>query len=93
MYADQHGGKFPDSLGQLVGEYLPSEKILHCPSSPNQTVISYGCCQGYTPKNIYRILAFDADGNHHGSRNVLFCDGHVEWMTDMKLHVLLQKQM
>jgi prepilin-type processing-associated H-X9-DG protein len=94
MYADKHGGKFPDSLDQLVGEYLPSEKILHCPSAPNQTAISYGYCQGYTPKNVYRILAFDVDSNHRGgSRNVLFCDGHVEWMTDAKFHALLQKQM
>jgi prepilin-type processing-associated H-X9-DG protein len=94
LYADKHGGKFPDSLDQLVGEYLPSEKILHCPSSPNQAAISYGYCRGYTPKNVYRILAFDVDGNHRGGgRNVLFCDGHVEWMTDAKFHALLQKQM
>lgn len=94
LYADKHGGKFPDNLNQLVGEYLPSEKLLRCPSSPNQAAISYGYCQGYTPKNIYRILAFDVDGNHRGGgRNVLFCDGHVEWMTDAKFHALLQKQM
>lgn len=94
LYADKHGGKFPDSLDQLVGEYLPSEKVLHCPSSPNPAAISYGYCRGYTPKNVYRILAFDVDGNHRGGgRNVLFCDGHVEWMTDAKFHMLLQKQM
>lgn len=93
LYADKHAGKFPASLDELVGEYLPSEKILHCPSAPGEPGISYGYCRGFTPKNVYRILAFDMDGNHrHGGRNVLFCDGHVEWVTDVRFRALLKKQ-
>ena len=94
QYADNHGGQFPESLDELVGGQLLSSNTVHCPSAPNAGGLSYTYCRGYTPKNIYRLLAFDADGNHrNGGRNVLFCDGHVEWMTDVKFRALLQKQM
>ena len=94
MYADTHNDKFPESLDELVSSQLLSSNILHCPSASSERDVSYVYCRGLTPKNIYRILAFDADGNHRGGgRNVLFCDGHVEWMTDMKFRPLLQKQM
>jgi prepilin-type processing-associated H-X9-DG protein len=94
LYADSHGDKFPESLDDLVSGQLLSSNVLHCPSAPNARDVSYVYCRGLTPKNIYRVLAFDADGNHrNGGRNVLFCDGHVEWMTDTKFRPLLQKQM
>jgi prepilin-type processing-associated H-X9-DG protein len=94
QYADNHGGQFPESVDVLVSSQLLSSNTAHCPSAPAAGGLSYTYCRGYTPKNIYRILAFDADGNHrNGGRNVLFCDGHVEWMTDVKFHALLQKQM
>lgn len=94
LYADQHGDKFPESLDELVSNQLLSSNVLHCPSARSEPEVSYVYCRGLTPKNIYRILAFDIDGNHrNGGRNVLFCDGHVEWMTDAKFRPLLQKQM
>ena len=94
LYADQHGDKFPESLDELVSSQLLSSNVLHCPSTRNERDVSYVYCRGLTPKNIYRILAFDIDGNHrNGGRNVLFCDGHVEWMLDVKFQPLLQKQM
>lgn len=93
IYADDHGGKFPDSFDRLVGKYMVSDKILHCPSSPNQAAISYVYCRGYTPEDVDRVLAFDADGNHrNGGRNVLFCDGRVEWIKDLDFSTLMQKQ-
>jgi len=94
QYADNHGGQFPESLDELVSSRLLSSNTMHCPSAPNTEGLSYTYCRGYTPKNIYRILAFDTDGNHrNGGRNVLFCDGHVEWMADVKFRALLQKQL
>ena len=84
LYADQHGDKFPESLDELVSNQLLSSNVLHCPSARSERGVSYVYCRGLTP-NAYRILAFDIDGNHrNGGRNVLFCDGHVEWMTDVK---------
>jgi prepilin-type processing-associated H-X9-DG protein len=94
QYADNHGGQFPESLDELVSSQMLSSNTVHCPSALSTGGLSYTYCRGFTPKNIYRMLAFDVDGNHrNGGRNVLFCDGHVEWMTDVKFHALLQKQM
>ena len=57
--------EFSDSnreLTDLVSSQLLSSNAVHCPSAPQTSGVSYTYCRGYTPKNIYRILAFDADG-------------------------------
>jgi prepilin-type processing-associated H-X9-DG protein len=94
MYADKHSDKFPDDLNELIGEFLPSPKILHCPSAPGEQGTSYVYIRGLTTKSTDKILAYDANGNHRGiGRSVLFCDGHVQWMTEAEFQKLLQKQL
>jgi prepilin-type processing-associated H-X9-DG protein len=96
MYADKHNDKFPEKLDELIDgdKYLSSSKVFHCPSAPEERKMSYVYISGLTTKDDPdKILAYDADGNHRNAgRNVLFCDGHVEWMMEKKFQEILRRQ-
>jgi prepilin-type processing-associated H-X9-DG protein len=86
VYADKHDGKFPPYLDVLFPDYLPDKKVLICPSASHEGKSGssdYVYAAGGTTKAKDQILAYDNTGNHRGvGRNVLFTDGHVEWMME-----------
>jgi prepilin-type processing-associated H-X9-DG protein len=38
------------------------------------------------------MTVYDKPGNHDGGRNVLFLDGHVQWLTEEEFQRLWDKQ-
>ncbi len=93
MYADEHNGQFPDKLEVLAGDYLKDKDVLHCPSAPGRPdSLSYGYIRGLTSKDSDKVLAFDAEGNHRTGRNVLFGDGHVQWMPEAQFQDAVRQQ-
>ena len=82
IYANDFEDRFPPTLDDLVPLYVTERMLFHCPSDPSEEV-SYLYLPGLkvTDKPT-DIVAFDRRGNHSGGRNVLFVDGHVEWMTE-----------
>ncbi len=93
MYADDHGGKFPDRLETLKGEYLSGQDALRCPSARGGAdSVSYGYLQGLSARDSGKILAYDAEGNHPGGRHVLHGDGRVQWMPEQQFQEAIRKQ-
>ncbi len=86
MFASDHEDKFPESLEQLVTlKYLSGEQVLECPSrkggAPGESDYVYlkGLSLESGPEE---PVAFDKKGNHPDGRNVLFVDGHVQWLEE-----------
>ena len=93
MYADKHDGRFPAKLEDLTDGFLPSSKVFQCPSAIGGQEISYVYMSGRIVSDSDKILAYDADGNHRGQgRNVLFVDGHVQWMIETEFQSLRGRQ-
>ena len=87
----------PQSLDQLTPDYITKEGILHCPSDKQKEGISYIYRNEARGKKIDEIdapgryaVVYDKPGNHTGGRNVVFADGHVEWMSERAFQVLLK---
>lgn len=82
VYANDHGDKFPDSLQQLVDDSLAVQKQLHSPrdEDEDEDSVSYVYIAGQTtsadPRN---VLVYERVFCDEGT-NVLFLDGHVQWM-------------
>ena len=82
IYANDHADKFPDSLQQLVDDGVAAQKQLRSPRDEDQDedTVSFVYIAGQTtaadPRN---VLAYERVFGDEGT-NVLFMDGHVEWM-------------
>ncbi|MBN1972167.1 MAG: DUF1559 domain-containing protein [Sedimentisphaerales bacterium] len=82
LYANDYGDKYPPNLKILTSEAELSPKILACPAAMNQNSYIYRG-EGISTSDIPGlILVFDKKSNHEGGRNVLFLDGHVEFVTE-----------
>lgn len=82
IYANDHEDKYPPTLEDLLAGYLPNAEALQCPSdSSDERSYLYvpGLSVAHEPT---AIVMFERKGNHAGGRNVLFGDGHVEWMSE-----------
>ncbi len=82
IYANDHDDKYPLRLEDLLAGYLPDAEALQCPSDSSEER-SYlyvpGLSVAHEPTP---IVVFERKGNHAGGRNVLYTDGHVEWMSE-----------
>lgn len=83
VYAHDHGGRFPDRLERLVEDGLTTPDALHSPRDPDddETRVSFeyiaGQDQSADPRN---VLAYEPPRDDEGT-NLLFVDGHAEWMS------------
>jgi len=73
-------GAFPESLDELLGEADLLPRHLRCPACEDSRAEHYFYLP---PEQLDRgtMMVCDLAGNHEGGRNVLFADGHVDWMT------------
>jgi prepilin-type processing-associated H-X9-DG protein len=81
MYASDHKGNYPESLQDLVKEkYLP-EPVLKSPLNTRPDVPSYIYIAGHKAdsKPNY-VLAYENPEYLSEGTNVLYVDGHVQWM-------------
>jgi prepilin-type processing-associated H-X9-DG protein len=81
IYANDHQGRFPKSLDELVTDGTVTAKQLHSPRDPGpEDVASYVYIAGQTTQSDPRnVLAYERVQGNEGS-NALFIDGHVQWM-------------
>jgi prepilin-type processing-associated H-X9-DG protein len=92
MYADEHDDQLPPDLEfSTIGKYLASiPQILTCPATQKDSYVYRGAA--ITVAGVpSMITAYDKKGNHQGGRNVVFLDGHAEWVTEERLRKLIEK--
>lgn len=90
IYAYEHEGKYPDTLDLLITEGDFAPKSLRCPcstmSGPHYVYIPDADWSSEPPVPV----TFDRLANHNGQgANVLFTDGHVEFVTLARYKKLL----
>jgi prepilin-type processing-associated H-X9-DG protein len=98
MYAQDNDNQFPAKLSQLYPEYLTDLDLFMCPSS-GKTITSADQIDTKTPYVLVPgvplgsggavVLAYERRGMHEGGTNVLFADGHVEWVSGNRLDQLI----
>lgn len=94
LYAQDHGGSYPQKMADLYPEYIWSVEAFACPSAVFQELLT-GRNRIATGRAVYllvpdlkpdapsdRILAYDASALNHGGlgRNVAYVNGHVAWV-------------
>lgn len=79
IYANDHGGKFPESLETLIEQGMITRETLNSPRDEEGRV-SYTYIAGQSETNDPRnVIAHERVMGDEGT-NVLFLDGHVEWL-------------
>jgi prepilin-type processing-associated H-X9-DG protein len=83
MYLQAHDHQYPNSLDELV-TFLGGRQPLICPGSGEEGYVYQKPATPFlkvaNPSPV--MIVYDKPGNHEGGRNVVFLDGHVEWMTE-----------
>ena len=91
VYSTDNRDTFPKTFGALMPDYVRDRALFECPTNPGKS--AYGYVSG--PSSAGRptwVIAFDVEENHDfEGRNVLFLDGHVEWMREAQFQATLQK--
>ena len=82
LYADEHRGKFPESLEELLENgYVADEMIFDCPSSPHMGTAKdpdYNYATGFSilsPSDT--AIIYDKPENHKNGRHVLYINGNI----------------
>jgi prepilin-type processing-associated H-X9-DG protein len=80
VYASDHADQFPESFDVLLQAGLVTPVQLRSPRAEDQDTVSYIYVTGQTGESDPRnVLAYERPVGSEGT-NVLFVDGHVEWM-------------
>lgn len=81
VYANDHEGEFPPDLQTLLDEnYLMDDAVLHSPRhAPDERSYVYVAGQHSDTADYRNVLAYEIPVDDEGT-NVLFADGHVQWM-------------
>jgi prepilin-type processing-associated H-X9-DG protein len=86
LYAQAHGGKCPASLAELKRVMDVPQKTFVCPDDPathaegESTYIYLGCGKTLADLSGYDVLAYEPLEIHEDGGDVLFGDGHVEFV-------------
>jgi prepilin-type processing-associated H-X9-DG protein len=89
MYLNGHEHQYPESLDDLL-TYFEGRQALVCPGSHEEGYVYEKPVTPWEQVAEARsvITAYDKPGNHEGGRNVLFLDGHVQWLTEEEFQKL-----
>ena len=114
LYANDHGGRYPDRLEELLFSVAIESSCFVCPGSddapatgPTTRAISDAIANGGRVSYIYlgkdhnantvtvnMVMAYEGRGNHTSriaGINVLFGDGHVEFVNEVQASRLIAK--
>ncbi|HEX2973357.1 MAG TPA: hypothetical protein VHP11_13565 [Tepidisphaeraceae bacterium] len=97
LYAEDHNGRLPDHLDELMRAADLSPNVLHCPGTvedpiepgkgPPPTYLGAGhLLSDFSAED---IVAYCYSKENHDGANVLFGDGHVDWYRDDQFAKLL----
>jgi len=102
IYVTDHN-IFPNTFEALIPGYINVPSLqgkertpFQCPVEANPaTTVDYELVALGSPKDIVHpektVLAYDKKGNHPGGRNVVFADGHVQWMLEKDFQKVLKE--
>ncbi len=92
MYASDHKDQLPPDLQTLISAAKLPDKCLVCPLAGDKGSYAYRGAGLTTKLPSQMILAHDRSANHKGQgRNVVFLDGHVEWVTESRFQDLIRR--
>lgn len=98
MYTMDYDENLPQKLEDLYDDYISADNIFVCPTDTSPMEIGKGlkCSYHYVGRlskltDPSVIILYDKRGSHDGGRNVLFYDGHVEWVAEWQLKDRLQE--
>jgi len=92
MYSSDHKDKFPADLETLLAKtYLRENKMLICPATKLRDSYIYRGAAITVADIPSLIMVYDKSSNHNDGRNVLFLDGHVEWVQEERFQELIKK--
>jgi prepilin-type processing-associated H-X9-DG protein len=93
MYSNDHKDKFPPDLETLVAKtYLRENKrMLICPASKLRESYIYRGATITVKDTPWMITVYENQSNHGGGRNVLFLDGHTDWVTEERFQELIKR--
>ena len=92
MYSSDNKDKFPADLETLVAKtYLRENKMLICPATKLRDSYIYRGASITVADIPWMIMVYEKSGNHEGGRNVLFLDGHAEWVQEERFQELIKK--
>lgn len=97
MYADVEAnkGRFPRHPAELAGKFLMDPRVFQNPRFPEHEIsfvyLPDGATFGEDEGKIVLFEGVPANLAQNEGRNVLFADGHVEWMADWEFMAWLEK--
>ena len=92
MFADSHQGQLPNSLDDMLGSVLTSDKVFVDPST-GQRLVYLGASRKWQSDGPDLALAHSPTDHNGAGRNVLFSDGHVSWMSEVDFNEVAQRTM
>jgi prepilin-type processing-associated H-X9-DG protein len=91
IYANDHNDEFPPDLETLISKAEMSAQGLVCPATMLKDSYIYRGASITLDDTPWMITVYEKSGNHNGGRNVLFLDGHVEWVEEERFQELIKK--
>ena len=92
IYANDHKDAFPPDLETLTRAAEMPAKGLICPATGLKESYIYRGASLTTSATPWMITVYETAGNHDGGgRNVLFLDGHVQWVMEERFKELIKK--
>lgn len=91
MYSNDHKNIFPQGLETLAAKkYLPAQ-ILMCTATKSRDSYVYRGATITIKDTPWMITVYGKQNNHEGGRNVLFLDGHVEWVSEERFQEIIKR--
>ncbi|MCP4260996.1 MAG: DUF1559 domain-containing protein [Planctomycetes bacterium] len=91
IYANDYDDQFPPDLETLISKAEMPAKGLICPASKLKKTYIYRGASITVDDTPWMITVYDKTGNHSDGRNVLFLDGHVEWVEEERFQELIKR--
>ena len=90
-YSADNKNKFPADLETMVAKkYLPAQMLI-CPATKSRDSYVYRGATITVKDTPWMIMVYEKSSNHAGGRNVLFLDGHTEWVTEERFQELIKR--
>jgi len=91
MYSSDNKDKFPADLETLITKTYLQAKMKMCPATKLRESYIYRGASITVADTHWMITVYEKSSNHEGGRNVLFLDGHVEWIQEDRFQELIKK--
>jgi prepilin-type processing-associated H-X9-DG protein len=92
MFAEAHQGQLPNSLDDMLGSVITSDRVFIDPSS-GQRLAYLGAGRRWQSEGADLVLAHSPTDHNGNGRNVLFTDGHVAFMSEAGFNEVVQRTM